>query len=178
MYFYVIIGVFMLLILSIIGFRLMKRSKLKTKQLLAVLAFQEENKLSNRDLKVFKEVMSEAKKQILLAEQSSKWMVDNQNNVLSAINASKEIFKHLMDEPKDLVLYGDFLYRSLPAFTSTLERRQKIELAEVEDEGVIQVKSDLDAILAELTEALLTTFHDHMNEELKDAEIEQVVTKQ
>ena len=167
----------MLLILTIIGFRLVKRSQLKTKQLLAVRAFQEESKLSNRDLKVFKEVMSETKKQILLAEQSSKWLRNNQTNVLSAINASKEIFKHLMDEPKDLILYGDFLYRSLPAFTSALERRQKIELAAVEDEGVIQVKKDLDTILIELTDVILTTFHEYMDEELKDTEIEQAVAK-
>ncbi|MGT9146688.1 5-bromo-4-chloroindolyl phosphate hydrolysis family protein [Enterococcus faecalis] len=177
MYFYVVIGVFMLLILFVISFRLIKRSKLKTKQLLAVMAFQEENKLSNRDLKVFKEVMSEAKKQILLAEQSTKWMANNQINVLSAINASKEIFKHLTDKPRDLVLYGDFLYRSLPAFTSALERRQKIELAAVEGEGVIQVKNELDNILTELTEVILTTFNEHMDEELKDTEIEQVVAR-
>lgn len=167
----------MIVILIIIGFSLIKRSKLKTAQLLAVHAFQEENKLSNRDLKVFKEVMGEAKNQILLAEQLAKQMKHSVPAIATTLEASKELFKYLMEEPKELILYGDFLYRDLPAFCSVLERRNTMESAGIASDETFQTQNELDNMLTEVSKKILKAYNQYQEEQQEEVERAVLVTK-
>ena len=70
MIYFIVLIILLVVTLLVVGLELVKRSKLKTEQLLAVRTFQEKHGLSSRDLNVFKETMKEAKEQIILAEEA------------------------------------------------------------------------------------------------------------
>lgn len=177
MYFYILI-LSLIVVLIVISFELVKHSRFKADQLKAVRAFQESNDLNNRDLKIFKETMKEAKAQILLAEKSVGADKKKGASIDAAIEASKEIFKYLMDEPKSIVLYSDFLYRSLPAFSSALERKQLIQKTQIENEEIGQTKEALDDIIIELSETIIAEYSKYIKEELEETTIDNIVVKQ
>ena len=177
MYFYILV-IILVAALLVISFELVKRSKLKAAQLLAVHAFQEEHDLSNRDLKIFKETLGEAKSQIRTAEKAMTGIENEQQYLDSALTASKEIFRYLMDKPKDIVLYDNFLYRSLPAFSNTLERRAAFEQTAIDSSELTTTQKELDKILIELSESIVTDYNRYLKDELEETVIEKGAVKQ
>ena len=71
-------------------------------------------KLNDEELKVFETVMREAKNDILKIVELTDKSDLSKTKTPKAISASQSIFKDLMTEPKDLIQYGDFLYKVLP----------------------------------------------------------------
>lgn len=177
MIYFIVLIILLVITLLVVGLELIKRSKLKTKQLLAVRAFQEKHGLSNRDLNVFKETMKEAKEQIILTEEAVDSRHDYDEAVYAAINASKEIFQYLMDDPKKILLYGDFLYRELPAFSNALVRRKAIQGSEIDHEGVLITKKSLDTIIVELSQVIISSYNRSMQEELEESLLDNDVVK-
>ena len=177
MIYFIVLIILLVVTLLVIGLELVKRSKLKTKQLLAVRTFQEKHGLSSRDLNVFKETMKEAKEQIILAEEAVDSTNDYNESVYAAINASEEIFQYLMDDPQKILLYGDFLYRELPAFSNALVRRKTIQSSEINHEEVLATKESLKTIIVELGQAIISSYNRSMQEELEESLLENDVVK-
>ncbi|WP_413537122.1 5-bromo-4-chloroindolyl phosphate hydrolysis family protein [Carnobacterium divergens] len=119
---------FTLIILSVVlilsATQLVKLSRLRILQKKAVKEFQEKNQLSNSELILFKTEMKEAKSYIISIEKIIKVnLVLKENQTLhQTVEKAKEIFKHLMNEPRDLIRFADFLYRNLPSFQLVLEK--------------------------------------------------------
>ncbi|MGM0238295.1 MULTISPECIES: 5-bromo-4-chloroindolyl phosphate hydrolysis family protein [Enterococcus] len=91
--------------------------------------FKTEHQMSDQDLRLFQQTMEELKKQIIYIEQ-----VTNMNNHLKKIEkkeagivSAKQIFQELMNEPKDLTKYGDFIYKKLPSMEHACSKLMNIE---------------------------------------------------
>lgn len=177
MYFYILI-IGLIVALLAVTFEIVKRLRLRTAQLVAVHNFQEEHNLSNRDLKIFKDTLGEAKTQIRHSEKAIKGINNIPSSIKSALLASQEIFKYLMDHPKDIVLYDQFLYRRLPAFSDALEKRLALEQTKFENIEIIKTKKELELILIELSESIIKDYTQYLKDELEETVIENVTAKQ
>lgn len=177
MYFYILV-LLLIVVLLVVSLELIKHSKAKTAQLAAVRDFQEKHELSSRDLKLFKETMKEAKEQILAADGSFSRDEEDGSSTEFAIKACKEIFKYLMDNPKEIISYGDFLYRSLPAFSNALMRETTIQKAQIQKEEIVQTSNVLDNVITELAEIIIADYNRCMKDELEETVIETTVAKQ
>ncbi|EJV6887999.1 5-bromo-4-chloroindolyl phosphate hydrolysis family protein [Enterococcus faecalis] len=176
MYFYILL--FLLIVtLALTAFDIMKRYKLKVAQTTAIRQFQETNEMSVGDLQIFKETMGDAKKLIIEAEYSSSQLKDMPEEVTQALQASKEIFSKLMVKPKDLILYGDFLYRTLPAFTSALERANKMNEMQLNSMEYKQNKEEVTRFLIDLSANILEDYGQYMNEEFEETKIAHEITQ-
>lgn len=157
MYYYLLIAL-LIIVLIVTSFEVIKKSKVKTAQLVAVHSFKEQHQLTSRELKMFQDVLKETKEQIICAEEAMNHIADKNPQILSGVNASKEIFMHLMEFPKDLTSYGDFLYRDLPAFSSALNRYNTIQTSGVESEELSKLLKELELVILELSQSIIDDF--------------------
>ena len=82
-----------------------------------------------------------------------------------------------MDDPQKVLLYGDFLYRELPAFSNALIRRKTIQSSEINHEEVLATKESLETIIVELGQAIISSYNRSMQEELEESLLENDVVK-
>ena len=80
--------------------------------------------LSDSDIKIFRENLAEAKSNIQTWEKNLKKDDDLQvvESVTGGLEASKQTFKYIVQNPKELTKQNDFLYKNLPNMVKLTEK--------------------------------------------------------
>lgn len=95
--------------------------------------YQEVNQLSNTDLEIFHEAMSDLKQQIVRYEEATKknkHLLEIEKEY-GGLKSSKEIFQELFNHPDELTKFSDFLYHAIPSAAEASEKVLSIAQAEL-----------------------------------------------
>ena len=111
-------------ILIVFATQVMKLFRLKQEQKKRVKNYQELHRMTDSELLLFKNEMAEAKSTILGIEKVIKDVPSLEKNevISNTLMESKSIFKQLMENPRDLTQYDNFLYRNLPTLHLLLSK--------------------------------------------------------
>lgn len=151
-YYKILLIILIVALLTILCSRFLKKLSLKKAQIEKVRAFKNMYKLNDEELKVFETVMREAKNDILkIVELTDKSDLSKNKKLQKAISASQSIFKDLMTEPKDLIQYGDFLYKVLPGLVLACGEYNDIVESTIDNEFLNEKKSEILSVIEEFS---------------------------
>jgi 5-bromo-4-chloroindolyl phosphate hydrolysis protein len=102
--------------------------------------------LSDSDIKIFRENLAEAKANIEMWQAQEKKDDDLQvvESVTGGLDASKHIFKYIVQNPQELTKQNEFLYKNLPNMVKLVEKFVEMKKQTVRTD---EVKRDLDETL-------------------------------
>ncbi len=102
--------------------------------------------LSDNDIKIFRENLAEAKKNIETWENQLKKNDDLQvvESVTGGLEASKHTFKYIVQNPQELTKQNEFLYKDLPNMVKLTEKYIEMKKQAVKTE---EIQRDLDETL-------------------------------
>lgn len=102
--------------------------------------------LSDNDIKIFRENLAEAKKNIETWETQLKKNDDLQvvESVTGGLEASKHTFKYIVQNPQELTKQNEFLYKDLPNMVKLTEKYIEMKKQAVKTE---EIQRDLDETL-------------------------------
>ncbi|KAF1299629.1 hypothetical protein BAU15_00610 [Enterococcus sp. JM4C] len=120
--------------------------------------YQKEKKLTDSELQLFKETLGEAKELILSWEETNKGI--KSLNMIEAqelgLKSSKEIFKELMEHPKEINQLNEFLYIKLPGVVDASKRVRQIYEAGLStpeiDESLKSMQHTIEVISRSITD--------------------------
>ncbi|MFZ8765716.1 5-bromo-4-chloroindolyl phosphate hydrolysis family protein [Enterococcus asini] len=179
MMYFVVVFVSLFGILAFVTFQITDRWKKRRLQLAKLADYKECNKLSERDLNVFKNAMAEAKVQIIQGEDCYRKLAKSsqQGKVKAGLEAAKGIFQYLMKEPQQLTQYGDFLYRDLPGFINALSHYQDFMRVPLAAGEWHQQKHNLEGLIAEFSQIIVDDFLPIGEEQVQDAQTDLTVVE-
>lgn len=124
MYYFYFTIIVLALILILSTTQIVKLNRLKAEQRNAVRTFQKQHKMSDSELLLFKNEMTAAKGHIVAIEEmiQKQPKLKQDEELLTAVEKAKKIFKQLMADPRDLTHFDNFLYRNLPTLQLLLEK--------------------------------------------------------
>ncbi|WP_307984424.1 5-bromo-4-chloroindolyl phosphate hydrolysis family protein [uncultured Lactococcus sp.] len=172
MYYGILLIVLIVAVLMILCSRFLKKLILKKAQIEKVRTFKKMYELNDEELKVFETVMREAKNDILriveLTEQSD---LSKHKKLQKAIRASQSIFKNLMTNPKDLIQYGDFLYKLLPGLVVACEEYNDIVESDIDSDFLNEKKSEILYAIEEFSQSIIRYWDKNVERDLNKVKI-------
>ena len=179
MYYLFLLLIVLLGIVAIHSARKVKIFKLKQKQVAEVKVFQRENKLSKNELKIFEDVMRDTKEYIIALENNIKnSKILSENKIISrGCDASKAIFENLMDNPKNLIRVGDFLYKTLPLLSTVSEEYLILEEKGEVLKEIKNSKIEFINILQKLSKKSVTYYEELIKEKRVIIDLEEEAEK-
>lgn len=122
--------------------------------------------LSESDIEIFRDTLADAKENI------EKWEANTKKNeelevvesVTGGFEASKLLFKHIVQNPTQLTKQNDFLYKDLPNMVKLTEKYLEMQKQSVKSE---EVSRDMDETLL-LIKTLATNISKNYHEILMD----------
>ncbi|MCI3870965.1 5-bromo-4-chloroindolyl phosphate hydrolysis family protein [Lactococcus petauri] len=122
--------------------------------------------LSESDIEIFRDTLADAKENI------EKWEVNTKKNdelqvvesVTGGLEASKLLFKHIVQNPTQLTKQNDFLYKDLPNMVKLTEKYLEMQKQSVKSD---EVSRDMDETLL-LIKTLATNISKNYHEVLMD----------
>lgn len=141
--------------------------------------FQLKHKLSDADLNLFKNTMGEAKDQIIewetLVNQSKR--MKQIPKVLTAIKSAKEIFRRLMDNPKNMTEMNDFLYTKLPGILDATKRFTDIEKSKIETSEIGQSLKVITKTIMVVSESIIDDYEIIVQKEADEVTVTQRIVE-
>lgn len=179
MYYLFLLLIVLLGIVVIHSARKIKIFKLKRKQVAEVKVFQRDNKLSKNELKIFEDVMRDTKEYIIAFENNIKnSKILSENKIISrGVDASKAIFENLMDNPKNLIRVGDFLYKTLPLLSTVSEEYLILEEKGEVLKEIQNSKIEFINILQKLSKKSVTYYEELIKEKRDIIDLEEEAEK-
>ncbi|GAX47557.1 5-bromo-4-chloroindolyl phosphate hydrolysis family protein [Pseudolactococcus reticulitermitis] len=178
MYYIILISI-LILVLLFIAFQFIKRVKLKVEQVKKVEQFQSENTLSTRELDIFKTEMKTTKMQILAisASLSLSEELAQEVQVVKAFKASQAIFVYLMNQPKKMIDFGDFLYRSLPSFKNAIENYKTIGVTDVTTDEINQWHHTILLNILDISQSIITDYEKNVENHWQETVFDKKMTE-
>ncbi|MFV0555610.1 MAG: 5-bromo-4-chloroindolyl phosphate hydrolysis family protein [Lactovum sp.] len=143
-----------------------ERKKEKTK-----LENYKEAGLSDSEIDLFRETMSEAKQQILFWDKQQKKHIDLSviEDVTSGLESSKKLFQLIVKDPQELTKQNKFLYKDLPNMVKLIESYDKlVDVSLKEDENL---KETL-LLIKTLSSQIAENYQDFLMKDIKIIEKE------
>lgn len=179
MYYEVLLIILTIAVIIILSSRLLKKLQMKKTQLEKIRAFKKMYQLNDEELKIFETVMREAKSDILkIVGYTKKSGLSNNANLKKAIHASQSIFKDLMSEPKDLIKYGDLLYKILPGLVLACEEYTDIVEGEVQSDSIQEKRLELLSIIEEFSNRTTKNWEENVNRDVNKVNISKQALEQ
>ncbi|WP_461218412.1 5-bromo-4-chloroindolyl phosphate hydrolysis family protein [Lapidilactobacillus salsurivasis] len=165
------------LILLVVTRRSMRRDKKATDGFnepisKKMLAHYQQAGLSDAEIDVFRETMSDAKKEIVELEQTMqavpKLRAINLNH--DTIGLTKAMFSALVNEPERLQEAADFLYKHLPTSLTIAKKYQEISQHEMKTSDTYAVLDRSVEMLASLSEQIKQDYLDYVHDDVSELE--------
>lgn len=125
--------------------------------------------LSENDITIFRDTMSEAKKNILAWENNMKKNEDLEmvESVTKGLESAKSTFKYIVSNPNQLTKQNDFLYKDLPNMVKLTEKYLEMKAQSVKFD---QAKRDMDEtllLIKTLSGQIAKNYHEILMEDVK-----------
>ena len=161
------------LLISIIIFDKRQQINLNMKHKKRIKDYQNKNELSDSELNLFKETMSVAKGQIIeweLVVDGSK-ILKKKQEIIIGIKSAQEIFKELMEHPKEMTELHDFLYTKLPGVLSASKSFIAIEEADISTDEIKQSLASILSTIIMVSESITDDYEEIIAEDLDEINV-------
>ncbi|GAB2026035.1 hypothetical protein OfM1_21080 [Lactovum odontotermitis] len=131
------------------------------------------HKLSDSELDVFKAAMKGAKADIIDIEDNFyKSDTLKKDSILhNALVSSKVIFQNLLINPKEIVDFGDFIYKALPLLSDAIKDYVEIEESGLSTAKVKEEQTSILEVLHVLSNRITGYYESYTQEQAEENEI-------
>ena len=118
--------------------------------------------LSDTDIKIFRENLSEAKENIKTWEKLLKKEDDLQvvESVTGGLDASKHTFKYIVQNPQELTKQNEFLYKDLPNMVKLSEKFIEMKKQSVRTEDINRDLDETLLLIKTLSNSISKNYHE------------------
>ena len=122
--------------------------------------------LSDSDIKLFRETMGEAKRQIELWSKANQSKTDLSviEDVTGGLASAKKTFQFIVQNPQELTKQSDFLYKDLPNIVKLIESYDKLKAEPVKNERDL---SETLLLLKTLSAQVAENYHEILMKDVK-----------